>query len=168
MPPTLEVTLNMRVDARQVNALDLNSVIDALNKDFSQVLANGTGVNQANRMWHDQRTLAASATESLDLAGVLTDAFGNVLTFTRIRALIIRALATNTNNVNVARPAVNGVPLFLAASDGIGLRPGGVLILTAPDAAGVAVTAGTGDLLEVTNSGAGSSVVYDIIVLGTV
>jgi hypothetical protein len=42
-----------------------------------------------------------------------------------------------------------------------------MLLLVAPDAAGYAVTATTADILRVTNGGAGTSVVYEIVILGT-
>ena len=41
-----------------------------------------------------------------------------------------------------------------------------MLLLVAPGAAGYAVTAGTGDILKVANSGAGTGVTYDIVIVG--
>mgnify|MGYP000488088098 CR=1 FL=1 len=55
---------------------------------------------------------------------------------------------------------------FGSATHTVALPPGGNLILTAP-ASGWTVTAGTGDLLRVANSGAGTSVTFDIIIIGT-
>jgi hypothetical protein len=55
----------------------------------------------------------------------------------------------------------------LAAGDGIALRPGATFVWISPDATGVTVTAGTGDLLNIANSGAGTSVTYDVIIIGT-
>lgn len=52
------------------------------------------------------------------------------------------------------------------SSDIINIRPGGALILLAPDATGYAVTAGTGDLLRIANSAGSTSVTYDIILIG--
>lgn len=131
------------------------------------VIGNGTGANQADRMYIDSNTLAASGTANVDLAGSLTDAFGAALTFARIKAVFIGAASGNTNNVNVTTPGANGAPLFLAAGDGIGVRPGGVFAWVAPDAVAVPVTAGTGDLLTFTNSAAGSSVTYEVIIIGS-
>ncbi len=129
-------------------------------------LSSGTGLDAADMLWTDTRTLAASGTEDLDLAGSLTGAFGNTLTFARVKAVIISAAAGNTNNVNVTRPASNGAPLFMAAGDGIAVRPGGVFAWVAPDATAVAVTAGTGDLITVTNSAGSTSVSYDVVIIG--
>jgi len=148
------------------NALDLSTPVDALSLTQRIQLTSGTGANQADMLWHDQRTLTASATEDLDLAASLTSSFGATLTFARVKALIVIAASGNTNNVNVTRPASNGVPIFLAAGDGIAVRPGGVHAIIAPDATGYAVTADTGDLLTFTNSAGSTSVTYDVVIVG--
>ena len=113
-------------------------------------------------------TLSASATENLDLAGSLTGALGTTLTFARIKAVFISAAAANTNDVQVTRPASNGTAIFMAAGDGIALRPGAAFawVSGSADATGVAVTAGTGDLITVTNSAGTTSVTYTVVVLG--
>lgn len=128
--------------------------------------ADGAGLNQANRMWTSERTLAASATEDLDLAGVLTDPFGQTVTLARVKALIVAAAAGNSNNVVVGggtNPFINWIS---GTTPAVIVRPGGLLLLAAPDATGYAVTAATGDVLKVANSGAGSSVTYQIVVIG--
>lgn len=158
--------LDLKVSSLQTNPLDLITGKAALSYAKSMSLGSGAGLGQADRMWTDQRTLAASGTENLDLAGALVDAFGATVTFARIKLVAVTASAANTNNVNFIREATNGVPLFLALGDGIPVKPGGGFAWWAPDATGIAVTAATGDLLTVTNSGAGTGVTYDIIVIG--
>lgn len=161
----LSATIKAGIQASQTNVLDLGTATFPLSVLESLSLTDGTGADQADRIFSDERTLAASASEDLDLSGSLTNAFGTV-TFARIKAVLVIADSGNTNNVNVSRPASNGVPLFLAASDGIGVRPGGVLLWACTDATGVAVTAGTGDLLTIANSSSGSAVTYRIIIIG--
>lgn len=162
----LTANLNLSVTGEHTSVLDLGTAKLPFSVSLSHALTSGVAAGMADRVFTDQRTLAASATEDLDLAGVLTDAFGATITFATIKALIIVAAAAQTNNVNVARAAANGVPLFLAASDGIPVKPGyGFAWFGA--GAGIAVTAGTGDLLTITNSGAGTSVIYDVIIIGT-
>lgn len=148
------------------NALDLATASVPLDMTKTIRLATGTGANQADKIFHDTRTLAASGTENLDLAGVLVDALGATITFARIKAVVVAARDTNSNNVNVIREGTNGVPLFLALGDGIPVMPGGMFVWIAPGATGVVVTPGTGDLLTVTNSGASTSVTYDIVIIG--
>jgi hypothetical protein len=148
------------------SALDLQTRSSNVSTTYSKQFTNGAGANQADRVWTDQRTVAASATDTIDLAGSLSDAFGAALSFARVKAILVQAATGNSNNVNVVRPASNGVPLFLAAGDGVPVKPGGLWLWVAPDAAGVAVTAGTGDLLDFVNSGAGSPVTYDVVIIG--
>lgn len=155
-----------QLNASLTQAFDLVNGTVPLAISKSLTWATGTGVDQADKIFHDERTLAASTAEDLDVAGVLTDAFGVTFTLARLKAIYVFALAANTNNVNVTRPAANGVPLFLAASDGIAVRPGGMFVWIAPDATGVAVTAATGDLITFTNSAAGTSVTYDVVLIG--
>lgn len=130
-------------------------------------LASGTGANQANAIFADRVTLGASATANLDLSGALTDPLGATVVFTKVKAVIVTAAVANTNNVNVTREATNGVPIFLALEDGVAVKPGGFFAIGDPTLGGYTVTAGTGDLLTFTNSGAGTGVTYDVFVIGT-
>jgi hypothetical protein len=167
MTLTARATANVALGVR--NTADLGS--DSGNRSLSLALelANGTGAGQADLAFTDTRTLAASATEDLDLSGALGGLAGSgAQVFARVKLLVVQAAPGNTNNVQMTRPASNGFPLFLAAGDGIALRPGEFLILAADDsdATGHAVTAGTGDLLTFTNSGAGTSVSYSVMIVG--
>lgn len=163
---TLTSQIALKISATGTTAAGLGTADDPISLDWTQNLASGTGANQSSNMFHDRRTLAPSGTESLDLAGSLTNRFGTTLTFTKIKAVGIKAAAANTNSVQVTRPASNGLVLFLAASDGFALTPGAFSLFVFPDANGVAVTAATGDLLTITNSAGGTSVTYDIFIFG--
>lgn len=168
MAEAVSLQVVLKLIGSMTNALDLSTPTDAISKDYTKIFADGTGANQANMWWHDQRTLAASATENLDLAGSLTSVFGTTITMTSLKGLFVYAAAGNTNDVQVTRPAVNGVPWLLAAGDGIALKPGAWVAWFDPGANGPLVTAGTGDLITVTNSAAGTSVTYDVFLLGEV
>lgn len=160
--------ISLQVSAVLQAALDLETPGSDLTYRKILDLADGSGLNQANKKWSDQRTLALSANEDLDLSGVLVNALGVAITFTRIVAVIIVAAAGNANTVKVKPAAVNGfVTPFNAATDTVVIRPGGLLVLVAPDATGYVVTAATGDLLNIANGGAGTSVTYDIILIGS-
>lgn len=132
----------------------------------SHTFTDGTGANQADKIFSDTRTLAASATEDLDLAGSLGGLLGGTVVFAEVVGLIVKAASGNTNDVQVTRPASNGAPIFMAAGDGIALGPGEVFVWISGNAAGAAVTAGTGDLVTFTNSAGSTSVDYSVIVLG--
>lgn len=133
-------------------------------------LADGTGAGKADRVWTDTRTLAASASEDLDLAGSLLDAFGAAVTFAKVKGLLVVAAPGNSNNVIVGGASSNGFVSWVGgATHTVTVRPGAALALIAgdADATGYAVTGGTADLLKIANSGAGSAVTYSIAVLGT-
>lgn len=132
-------------------------------------LSSGTAAGQADKVFADQRTLAASATEDLDLAGSLADAFGATITFVKVKALLVRAAVGNTNNVVVGAAASNPWATLLNSTGTVALRPGAGFLAWAgaADATGYAVTASTGDLLKIANSAAGTSVTYDVAVIGT-
>jgi hypothetical protein len=166
MTITTRATALATVSAR--NTIDLGSSSASRELGLALDLANGVGAGQADLAFSDTRTLAASGTEDLDLAGALADPFGVAQVFARLKLLVISAAAGNTNNVLVSRPASNGVPIFSAAGDQVILKPGGFLMLAAgaADAVGWAVTAATGDLITVTNSGGTTGVTYSILAVG--
>jgi hypothetical protein len=161
----LSATIQAKVSASHTNVLDLGTATFPLSVIQSLSLTDGTGASQADRIFTDTRTLAASAAESLDLAGSLTNAYGTV-TFARIKAVLVTAASGNTNDVQFTRPASNGVPLFMAAGDGIALAPGDFFLWASSTAAGKAVTASTGDLLTLTNSAGSTSVDYTVVIIG--
>ncbi len=163
---SLSATVKLSIAALLTGSTDLASKTSPLNKVYSQALSDGAGAGQANVIFADTRTIAASGNEDIDVAAALTDLLGDAAVFARIKAIVIRASDGNTNNVQVTRPASNGVPLFMAAGDGISLAPGEVFSWFSGTAAGKAVTAGTGDLINIANSGGTTGVTYDIIVIG--
>jgi hypothetical protein len=165
MPVTADIRLS--VSGQQTNPLDLGTAVLPFADSSIVSLLSGVGVGQADRVFTDQRTLAPSATEDLDLAGVLLDPWGQAITFAKIKALILKAAAGNTNNVNLSRPAgATGVPLFTAVSGGIVIPPG-FCFAWFGSGAGVVVTPATGDLITLTNAAAGTPVTYDVVILGT-
>lgn len=163
----LSTKLLVDADLDYTSPLDLSTTINHLDFTRSLALASGTGAGQADLVWHDERTLTASATEDLDLAGSLVNAFGTTLTFARVKMLLVYASPANTNNVVLGNVTNGIVGWFGAATHTIAVRPGGVLALFAPDATAYAVTASTADLLHVANSAGSTSVTYDIVIAGS-
>jgi hypothetical protein len=143
--------------------------VPAANFSFASQFAldSGTGENAADRLYAATETLAASANADVDLAGSLTDALGAALSFARVKALFLRTASGNVNNVIIGGAASNQfVGPFGAATHTFAVKPGGFMGWIAPDADGWPVTAGTGDLLRFANSGAGSTVTYDVVIIG--
>ena len=141
-----------------------STLADRLDWDF----ASGTGNNQADQIWSDERTLSASATENLDLAGSLTNALGQTVTFAEVRAIVVEALTGNTNDVLVGGAASNQfAPMFGDVSDIVKVKPGGAFMVVAPKDGQLGVTAGSGDILKIANSAGSTSVTYRITIIGT-
>lgn len=127
-------------------------------------IASGTGDYQADLMYAATRSLAASASDNLDLSGVLTDPLGNVISAVEIVAILIRAASANTTILTVGNGTNPFIGPFGAGTHTIAVAPGGVALLVNPKA-GWAVTAATADILKITNA-AGATASYDIVVLG--
>ena len=165
----LTTNMGMTASGLYTKTADLETPSADLNWRRGVALDSGTGAGKADLRFTDTRTLTASSTEDLDLAGVLTDAFGVALTFVKIKGLFISAAAANTNNVIVGAAASNAWAALLGATHTLTLRPGTTfgLMAGAADATTYAVTAGTGDLLKVANSAGGTSVSYDILLIGS-
>lgn len=163
--PGVAASIDVHLQAKQTGAADLGTPAMLVDVRKAIEFAAGTAnINQSNVLFSDQRTLGASATENLDLAGVLADALGATIAAAEVVAIYIAAAQSNTNDLQLTRPASNGLPAFLAAGDGLAIGPGDVVLIT--NRKGIAVTAGTGDLLTLTNGGAGTPVTYDIVILG--
>jgi len=165
MAEAVSLQVVLKLIGVMTQAADLSSPGDFINKDYTLAFGNGTGASQANMWWHDQRTLTASATEDVDLFGSLTSIFGTTINATSLKGLLVYAAPGNTNNVNVTRPAANGITWLLAAGDGISIKPGAWVAWFDPSANGATVTTGTADLITLTNSAGSTSVTYDIFVL---
>lgn len=167
MPISGTTQLNVSLVTDLINSLGLGTAVSETAYAKTWQLTNGTGANQAQAVYAAQRTLAASTPETLDLNGVLLDAFGATVSIAKVKALVIYAAAANVNDVVVGGVGANAfISPFGSNTDKINVKPGGMLVLIAPDANGYAVTASTADLLKVLNGGAGTSVTYDIIVIG--
>ncbi len=159
--------VQLLVKATQIEAVGLVTVEAPLVVQSLLNLADGVGASQADMIYSDSRTLSASSAEDLDLAGGgLLDPLGGAFEPAKIRVLMVTASASNTNDVVVGNKAAQILYLDSVTSEVV-VQPGGVFVLTAPATAGITVTATTADLITVTNSAGGTSVDYEIVILGT-
>lgn len=165
MTHLVDLKVTAKIEGSVAVASDLGNPTQTLAAKAILELVTGTTTGKADLVFSDTRTLAASATESLDLAGGLTDAFGAALTFVEVVAIYVKAASANVNDVVVGGAATNTFATpFGDATDTVKIKPAGALLLT--NDVGYGVTAGTGDLLKIANSAAGSAVTYDIVIVG--
>lgn len=159
------ITLGTSLAYTPATIPDLSSPADRLALAVELAFTDGSGAGQANRLWHDRRTVAQSTNDDIDLAGVLADVYGTTITLARVKALIIQHVS-GTNPLTIGVSPTNPWISWVAASgDGVVLRPSGLLVLATNEATGYTVTAGSADVLRVAN-GAGTSVDYKITVVG--
>lgn len=155
----------LKVLAQLANASVFGAAQDNIAQDYTLNLGNGSGAGQAAEYYHAQRTLALSATEDLDLSGSLLDALGATVAFTKLKLILIFAAAGNTNDVKVGAGNTT-VPIFGATTHFVLVKPGAFFALSIPTAAGVAIANASTDLLTVTNAAGGTSVTYDLHLIG--
>ena len=125
----------------------------SLNETFTFVEA--AGALGVTKVFSDNRTLNTTS-EDLDLAGALESGLGTAVVAAKVKLIAFRWNGLGTFKVD------GGVSLgAVAVIDGsITVGPGGLILIVCPDAAGMAIVAGTADLLTITTTGAGD---YDVI-----
>lgn len=163
----LKTTIKAAIEYKLTGSPDLGSAIAKFDGWPETVLEGGTTAQKADVVFSDTITLSASGSQNLDLAGSLENALGGAAVFAKVKAIAVKASPANTNDVVVGGAGSNTFDgPFADSSDKINVAPGGVLLVTAP-AAGWDVTADTGDILTVANGAGGTSVTFDIIIIGT-
>jgi hypothetical protein len=163
-------TLRGSIDLTQTGGNDYDDKLKAtIAKTIS--LTDGTAANNADLIFVDQRTVATATNDDIDLAGSLTDAFGVTITFAEIVAVLVIngpiSGSANTTDLTIGAGSNPFVGFLGGTAPTIGpIKPGGVFMIFAGDAAGVGtVTAGTGDILRIANS-SGASATYQICIIG--
>lgn len=130
---------------------------------------NGTLINQQDLLWFDKgRVLTAGANEEIDLAGTLTDAFGDTINFAKVKGISIQNSNTTAGDVlRIGGAASNAFPLFVDTSDKFDIGPGAYFLYQDPSLAGKPVTAATADLLKLEEVGGANDVTFDILIWGS-
>lgn len=164
----LNTKLSLSLNAALTASVDKGTNTGNRALEIVRSLLDGTGAGQADRIYVDDFSVAASSNTDLDLAGSLADGMGGTASFARVKLLVVVADILNANNVVVGAAASNPWIGLLGATHTLTLRPGAAVMAAAgqTDAVGYATVAGTGDLLRIANSGAGSAVTGSIAVVG--
>lgn len=166
MALTSKIILN--INSKLTNPQDLTTPTADHAISVTIPLATGVGLDQADLVFSDTRNLGAGLNEDLDLAGVLTDPFGIVMTFVKVKLLYVRAFLANGNYIQVGGAVATQFVNWVGdASDKVNVAPGGFLALGNPTLAGYAVGAGASDFLRITNADGGAGADYDIVIIGT-
>jgi hypothetical protein len=165
---TLRSDINLSLRATRSSDVDLGSAAYNLSYSKSIRLLTGALANQASEVMALTGTVDAEDDVEIDLNAALQNVFGESLTLTKVKTLIIHSPAENTVDLIVGGADSNAfASMFGAATDTLILKPGGTIALIAPDADGYAVAAGTGDILKIENTDEEDSASYELVILGS-
>lgn len=133
-----------------------------LNHELRDQFVDGTGIGAVNIAYDAEPTIGSGATLNLVLGNdSLEDAFGDPLTFVKVKAMRYESDEGNTTNVTIGGGA-NAFAGPLGASGTHVLKPGGVYHWSDPN--GYTVTPSTADNVQNVNAaGAGALVLLTII-----
>ena len=176
MSATLTSKVTLLLSSLLQNTVGVALADGKVDSQFMFALANGTGANQADKLYTTQITRThGSPAGDLDLAGTVTDPLGQTVTLARVKAIIISAAAANVNSVVVGGGASAPISTIFfdyaataLAQPAMKIRPGGLLALVAPAATAYVVTATTADKLQIANGDedATTSVTCDVYIIG--
>lgn len=173
--PTKTLTGRLRIVDRwaYINTDDISAPRDEYEHVVETNWTSGDADEQVEAQYKARRSLLSNTEDALDLAGGLTDIFGETLTFATIKEILIVNLATTAAHVlkigQLSTPTSGNLMTDLFDGDNtarIKLRAGGAFLITAP-LTGYTVTGGSADVLLISNEGTGATIEYDVIVKGT-
>ena len=171
MADTLTVDIKASLHWLYQDALDLANVTDTARLEYARTINDGVAVDQADKLWHDQRTLASGASDNLDLTSLTNTVFDSTVTvsFARVKALLIVNLATTPNEdlaVGGAGSGANGwYAPFKGDADARVVVAADSTLLWINKKHGWTVIDGVSDVLKITNDGL-ANVTYKIAIVG--
>lgn len=152
----LTAQIQLSILAHETSSGDISRTLRATPVSYALSLTDGTGASQAQVAYSKKATVEPAADDFLFSSGGAADDRGEI-TFSAIKAIYFR----NTGNVTISVSGASDWPLTPLAN-GCALKPGAVLFLSCPDAAGWPVAGGS---LGVNNS-AGTDGEYEAAVIG--
>lgn len=152
MSTSLSVSSQLRIVASWVDDLTAATVTDSATVQRPVALANGTGAGQANGYWRDVRTVAGSATDTIDTTSLPLSVFGTAgtLNLASVKFIYVRNLSTTVTLTYDINGANHGIP------------PGGMFVWTAGTAPTNKWFHGSSVVVE----GGSASAQYEIILAG--
>lgn len=164
------LTISAALQGRITNTNVLGATGEDLNVQTLLQVLGGTGAGQCDTFYTAQRTVAASATDTLALNGSLTDQFGNTVNLLHVKAILITAAPANPGDLSLAPGGTNPANLgFSGTTPAWAISPGETFLATkgSGSAVGWVITASTGMNIKLTAAASAGNYVYNIYVLGT-
>jgi hypothetical protein len=169
MPDSLTAQIKSSLHWLFQESLDLATVADDARLEYDKTLADGAADDQADKVWHDSRTLASAASDDLDLTALVNTIFGSTVTisFAKIKAILIVNTATTAgDDLTVGGAIAQEWTAWVGAAGDKVRVPADSCLLISNKKTGWTVTNGASDTLRITNAGA-NPITYKIAVLGT-
>lgn len=159
---TADISCNFRVTGRR--SVGIDNPTDALREIYADSLLLGTAVDTMNELYHATRSFVAGA-DILDLAGGLTDALGQTITFVEVVFFFLKNRASN-GTITIGNTALNPFLGWFdngSTLDAETVEADGWAFHHNPNDPAWVVTPATGDLLLISGTAVES---YDIIIGG--
>jgi hypothetical protein len=151
------------------DAENLSTVVDSSLLDYHHKFDDGISADQADLVWHDERTLAAGASEDLVLSALASPLFDNTLTIAlaKIKAILLVNTATTPGEDLEfgGAPSHQWLGPFAAVGDKI-VIPADSSLLFVNKKSGWPAVAAASDQFRIANAGTGD-ITYKIAILGT-
>ncbi len=149
--------------------LALTTVGDASQLSYDDQLSNGSAADQANTIWSDQRTVAASGHDDLDLTNLTHTLFGSTLSIdlASVKAILLVNTSTTSNDrLRLDSSVANActAPFGGSATSLVEIGADSALLLSSKKD-GWTVDS-THKILRVANPSA-DAITYNIVILGT-
>jgi hypothetical protein len=162
---SLSTNIQVQVSGQLASTVGLQAAQAALSYSKAIALASGVGASQADKIYTASYAIGTGATQSIDVSAALTDALGGTFVPVKLKAILIYSQAANTTNLTFLGNA-NSVPILNTKATTMTILPGGLFLLVQPPLAGIAVTAATGDIIDIVNA-AGATANVDVVLVGT-
>ncbi len=163
MAKTTTGRVKASINVNWSNDLDIGSVTATPSSSYSQAFTDGVGADKIENVIVKAGTITASGTANIDLNAVLTDPGGDAVNFTKVKAFLIKNLSSSGDGISVGGTFND---YYGAGGDLVEVMPGGCFLLSNPTAAGYAVTAGSADMITLTNLDAVNEQDYEVEVIG--
>jgi hypothetical protein len=170
MPTTLAVgQIKAVVGWDFQNVLTVGNTSNPNTDTYSKSMTNGTGATgTADLMYSTQTTIAGGGTLNIDLAGSLTDFFGNVITFARIKVMKIELTTdTTATSILIGDHASPWATWLAGTNPRVRVYNGGCMLLAGTNATMYAVTAGSADGLKIVNEDGSNTATVKITLIGS-
>jgi len=143
------------------------SAVATVHERFARILDQthtyGTNANQMTAVIQIAGALTNGQAVTHQLATGIANSFGDTVQFRRVNVMVIKAAASNLGDIRLGAAAATPFAPWLSDPAAYAvIKPGGLLLLTAPDAAGYSCASGS---VQVANAGT-NAVAYHLYIGG--